>query len=1338
MFLIDSSGAPPALPTVVYSPTDLALAACPFQLLRTLDEKLGRLAPLEVEPDPMAERAKRLGDAHERRVLEGYLARYGVHDGARPGGVATIGSGGGSFREGLAPAQAETLAALRAGADVVFQGSFFDGRFHGRADFLVKVPQGPGGGTSAAAAYAVVDTKLTASVRSSALLQLAAYADQLLALGIEVSDQVWIHHGDGERSPHVLADIIEVYREERRIVEALLDAHVAWGQSASWEEWRDPAGVPAETELLPPGVALARRACGVCAHCAAEVERTRDVQLVHGIRATQRARLYSAGVRTIAELAALATSPRRIPHLNPAVQGRLVRQGAAQLGQLERIDRAREAGFELGAGMRVVAADGAPLAEHERAQAASFEPIVRAEVIEPAILAALPPADPGDIYFDFEGDPMWTTTGGLEGGLEYLFGLVEEGEDERYRAFWAHDRAQEKQALLDFLGYVAQRRERHPGMRIYHYASYERSALERLAERHGVGLEEVLGLMREGVLVDLHPIVRNAVTVSQASYSIKKLEPLYMGNELRDTSGVVGGADSVVAYAAAAQALAEGRPGAQDAWQRTLEQLADYNRYDCVSTRRLLQWLRALGRAGGSSPAPTGRVSEAAADRSGAPWEPERAAPLALAPTGEQRLESLLLDAAGERPREAGHQALALLASAIDFHRREAAPAWRAHFERLTYPIDWWAETRDVLAVDHHLGVLGGQRAGTLPPGVEIRQPWTPGPRGYSRVLRVEGTLGPGSTPAEDRDVYCVYPLAVAHGLRTEPGAAYATTNARLLSFVVAQDGTRATFEVRETAQAPFATGTGAGAYPVAVVPGAPVRTDGPHAAIVSVAERVAGTSVAALDALPPGAPTPSCAVSLPRAGQVIADLLTRRAPRLVGSGPLPGAADGEDLVAAVTEATAALDDSVLAVQGPPGTGKTYVGARVVANLVRHLGWRVGVVAQSHAVVEHLLDAIVATGLPGSRVGKRPGRPLDLSDPEISPPGWTVLAHNAHASFLQQGRQGCVIGGTVWDFTNRKRVAEGELDLLVVDEAGQFSLANTMAAATSARRLLLLGDPQQLPQVTQGVHAEPVDIAALAWIADGAATLPPERGYFLPRSWRMRSELCKVVSELSYAGRLLPRTECTDARSVVALTPGVHVRAITHHGNSSASIEEAREVTRIVSSLMGTLWVPDSGEPPRPMEPRDVLVVAPYNAQVTLVEAELASAGWAGVRVGTVDRFQGQEAAVVVLTLAASSAQDVPRGLDFLLDRHRLNVSLSRGKCAAVIVRSAALGSTLPTSGAALADLGAFLRVCASATSTTPTGLPSPDRAPRDPGTEDSARSDPGRSAAGRPCGCAP
>ncbi|OLT53240.1 hypothetical protein BJF88_12280 [Cellulosimicrobium sp. CUA-896] len=353
-------------------------------------------------------------------------------------------------------------------------------------------------------------------------------------------------------------------------------------------------------------------------------------------------------------------------------------------------------------------------------------------------------------------------------------------------------------------------------------------------------------------------------------------------------------------------------------------------------------------------------------------------------------------------------------------------------------------------------------------------------------------------------------------------------------------------------------------------------------------------------------------------------------------------------------------------------------------------GWKVGVVAQSHAAVENMLRAVVGTaGVPADLVAKK--RAGDGPSPTAV---CAELDGAALAAFATEPGPR-VVGGTAWDFA-AGRLPERTLDLLVVDEAGQFSLASTIAVGRAARRLLLLGDPQQLPQVSQGAHPEPVDRSALGWLADDHGVLVDSLGYFLPLSRRMHPHLAAAVSRLSYEDRLGAHPVAA-ARHLDGVAPGIEQVLVEHTGNAVRSAEEAAEVVRQVERFLGRAWTDEHGDV-RPLGPRDVLVVAPYNAHVWEVRSALAAAGHPDVEVGTVDGLQGREAAVVVVTLAASSGRDVSRGLGFLLSRQRVTVAVSRARWAAVVVRAPGLTDHLPGTPRGLEELGAFLGLCSPPT----------------------------------------
>lgn len=426
-------------------------------------------------------------------------------------------------------------------------------------------------------------------------------------------------------------------------------------------------------------------------------------------------------------------------------------------------------------------------------------------------------------------------------------------------------------------------------------------------------------------------------------------------------------------------------------------------------------------------------------------------------------------------------------------------------------------------------------------------------------------------------------------------------------------------------------------------------------------------------------------AASLTGVKSASADLLFRRAPRLKKGAsntknaenlPLKVDFSSSDLptVDAVHAAVRALDRSYVAVQGPPGAGKTFLASHVIARLVAE-GAKVGVVAQSHAVIENLMVACCARdGFDASRAVRLRGKSMTPDAP------WSEVSDSELVELIS-GAGGLLFGGTVWDYVSERRVPSGSLDVLVVDEAGQFSLTNTVAAARAARSVLLLGDPQQLPQVSTGVHPYPVDVSALGWLSDGAAALDPRFGYFLGESWRMDSALCERVSWLSYDGALASAA-ATAGRALQGVAPGVASYPVEHSGCSVRSVQEAQAVVDCVRELLGREWVPAADAEPRPLAAEDCIVVAAYNAQVdcvreALIAAGLADSSGAGVRVGTVDKFQGQEAAVVLVSLA-SSRVDSGRGAGFVLSPNRLNVAVSRGQWRAVLVHSPWVARSVP------------------------------------------------------------
>ncbi len=397
--------------------------------------------------------------------------------------------------------------------------------------------------------------------------------------------------------------------------------------------------------------------------------------------------------------------------------------------------------------------------------------------------------------------------------------------------------------------------------------------------------------------------------------------------------------------------------------------------------------------------------------------------------------------------------------------------------------------------------------------------------------------------------------------------------------------------------------------------------------------------------------------------------LLLRETPRLTDGVFTPPPLDAE-LTATdyAVQIVTQLDRTTLAIQGPPGAGKTYTGARMILAAVK-AGMRVGVTAASHKVINNLLEAIVSQGeLEGVRpsVGHKGG---DHPAAGASPIRHFKTNGQAEAAILDGTVR--VLGGTPWLWARPE--FEDSVDLLFIDEAGQLSLANALGVARSARSLVLLGDPQQLEQPSKGTHPDGAGLSALQHILGDAETMPPKLGLFLSVTWRMAPSVCAFTSELFYAGQLRSRAGLENQALLGGPYQGngLWLYEIEHDGNANSSDEESEVVERLVSEVLqdDTRWRDQNGYE-RKMRPGDIRIVAPFNAQVNRIHERLRSASLGDVPVGTVDMFQGQEAAVVIYSMASSRPEDAPRGMEFLYSLNRFNVATSRARCVVIVVAS--------------------------------------------------------------------
>jgi predicted RecB family nuclease len=1037
------------------SPSDVtAFLACEHLTTLSLAYARGKVVRPGV-PNEHAELIRRKGAEHERAYLESLRAQG--ED------VREIEFDSNCWDE----AQAETLQAMRDGADVVFQAVFSDGDWLGIADFLLRVSKpselGPW-------SYEALDTKLARSAKPAYILQLLFYNEQLARLQGREPDAIHVLLGSGEQTSFRPDEFGAYYRRVRSRLERFV-------------------AVEPQTEPLPCDH------CSICDYkplCEARWDAVDHLSRVAGLYRSQIEKLASAGITT---LATLGRAPREPV---PAGMGADTWEKLREQAELQLWSR-----------------------EHKEDKFVLLRPQPESG------FSLLPDRSPGDLFFDFEGNPFWDK----DGSLEYLWGILDV--EQNFTPLHAHDHATERRAFETFVDLVHDRLERHPDLHVYHYAQYEITALRRLMGRYGTREAELDDLLRRDVFVDLYRVVRNAIRASRPGYGLKELEtflPFRREAEIQD------GGTSIIVF---------------EQWMQTrdqalLDQIDAYNREDCVATLLLRDWLLE-------------RRTEALAEFG--PFtlaEPMESKPVPPEKVERTELRQALLDGGEE-----------LAAQLLDYHERERKPVWWAFFDRVEMtPADLVEDPESI----GRLELVSGPEAVKKSFAYTFTFPAQEHKIGQGKNAIDPATRkGPGEILEVDREARRLV-LKRGPSLKEVP-------------------------------------------LPLALVPGEPYHTDDQEDALGRL-----GRSLLAGDRLYPAL-----------------ESILHREPfdRPIQTSDLD---EMKDLVLS-------LDGRHLVIQGPPGSGKTWTAGRLIAHLIEH-GMHVGVASTSHKAIHNVLDAVEDAATESS-LGFTGLKKASRGNPESR-------YESDHIESVEDASEctNCdLAAGTAWLFSRAEH--DGSLDYLFIDEAGQVSLADALAMGAAARNVVLVGDPQQLEQVMQATHPSGSGASVLRHLIGDLETIPPDRGLFLERTFRLHPDVCSYISEEFYESRLEPAPVA--AERTTPFGTGLRYLPVEHDGSRQQSREEVDVVRAEVERLLAA-GVPADG----------IMVVSPYNMQVNALREALPEA----VRVGTVDKFQGQEAQVVLYSMASSSGDDVPRGLDFLLSRNRLNVAISRARCLAYLVAS--------------------------------------------------------------------
>lgn len=1083
-----------------------------------------------------------------------------------------------------ATASQKTKEAMAHGYEVVFQAYLERDAFKGYSDFLIKRP---GKSSLGDYYYEAWDTKLSKTTRPYFIVQLCCYSWMLESIQGRLPEEVVV----------VLGNKIE---DRMRIA-----PYFAYFENLKKQFLLTQQNFSSDMSQMPdPAYCIEFGVWGTYAKQL--MQQSDSLSIVANIRKSQIKKLNDLGVNTLTALA--KTELNYVKGISPETLQKLKAQAGIQLESRD-----------------------------------SVKPKFKVLNAEPGKgLSALPPASINDVFFDIEGHPL------MEGGLEYLWGVsyhnteAAQGKQYAFKDWWAHDQAQEKLAFEGFIDWAYARWQAHQAMHIYHYASYEITAINKMVGRYETREVEVRTLFENKVFIDLYRVVQNGLLIGEPNYSIKSVEHLY--REKRTTE-VANGGDSVVFYEKWREVGGvndwEIQPNGYQAWLNKSEQfdwdqwsvlreIRDYNIDDCESTLELANWLHQLQKQEGIQyhSALTELLVEVEPSEQSVANKEKREALQAR----QQKLVSAF--ESDQTLKDDPHAQL--LISLLHFYSREKKPQSFAYYQRM--------EKNDEELSDDE----------TVITDVKLI-----------------------SHPVEDGTIFCTATFSLDQPLRKDKikTATIKNTNVRAnkISFEELDIHTgQVTFEVkaeyeRALQQSPL-TLLGSEER---------IQTEGLENELCRVTEAYFETR------------------TLPK---VLETIFNQDNPRYLQGTALPVTRqiypDNDAYALAITNAISNLDESCLCIQGPPGAGKTYTAKHVIKSLIA-IGKRVGIMSNSHAAIMNLLEPL-AKELPETPIAKIGGQDSNKAFEEKYPSTtYPSFKYRGSMSFTnaQPYESFDVIGATVYQFC-KEVTHEHPLDYLFVDEASQVALANLVASSGAAKNIILMGDQMQLEQPIQAAHPGDAGASALEFMLKGHSVIPEDKGIFLERTYRMHQDVCHPLSEIVYEGKL-QADEDNRHQAIVINVPklirkqnGILPIFVEHSGNTQSSEEEVEKIKALIAELKTGRFI-NKEKKSEAITDKSILIVAPYNMQVNLLKEMLGP----DYQIGTIDKFQGQEAPVVIISMAVSDVDDSSRGLDFIFDKKRLNVGVSRAKALVIVVANYGLNDCAVSSIDQMEKLGFFCKL---------------------------------------------
>lgn len=1038
--------------------------------------------------------------------------------------------------------------AILKGYDYIYQASFNNGHMRGSIDLLKRVELSSRIGEYS---YIPIECKLSSKLHFKFLIQALCYCELLIdSLGCR-PNTFEIYLGGGTFSSFNVDDYWHWYQFKKN---QYLDFIKNFNPEIEPED--KPGDHGAWTEFITE-----------------RLREKRDLILVHNMLKTQREKLRATGILSIDQLATIKPNTK-IPGMNPEILEKLRQQAAIQV-----------------------------------------KPRINENIPEYTIkpknnsfgLFKLPKPSKGDIWFDLEGARDFVR--GTK--REYLFGVVYLDENNELRDFywWSHSDVAEKRSFENFVDWVENRRKTYPELHIYHYANYEKAAIRDLQQNYLTRMSEITEWLRNGLLVDLQPIVQNTIILGEESYSIKKVEKLYMNREEDMQSAV----ESMVAYELWKNSGEPGLPGKlEDGLSPRLEEIRLYNKDDLISTYKLNQWLLKIKLEL--------EIQESFIEKEEKRERKPRSIDIEAGALFDEIPKQFLNNSQRNKnkipsnPRGWSWETQKVLASLLGFHVREQDVNYWRYFDRLEQSL---TNPSSLLKDDEVIAEA------------QLNQ----------KSDFIEYTFSPEQPIKLEKDANSTWGLNL-YLPKSEISLKVIPNELDCENGTVRIQGSKASLLNRLAQEECL------------VKKESDLSKSTKNSLLAQAKSWVSGESTVS---------------------QTIIQLLERESiPELVKLNEKIEK-DPSDIHRNIAEFIYSHTEKLIAIQGPPGTGKTTLSSKIVTELVQK-GYRVAITANSHKVINNLLLKI-DNNFKEQSISHLVAK-CDYKEDNV------FLKSNIRTLPPQRiSDQISVMGATTNKFCNKG--FHSTFDLLIVDEAGQYSLANLLTIARNCKSILLVGDTQQLAMPTKASHPNNSGQSCLQYLMNGFEVIPTNKGIFLPISWRMAPAINDVVSELFYEGKLRANNRNSENKIIwsnasidqdksIYPESGVIFIPVRHKECTLKSEEEAEKIKELTQLLLSSKYKLDTNKE-RPISSEDILLLAPFNAQVNYLKRKFK----ASMKIGTVDNFQGQEAIISIFSLTSSSGDNAPRGLDFLLEPNRLNVAISRAKVLSIIVGSPSVAEGL-------------------------------------------------------------